>query len=225
VDKSNFIKVDDKPPGPAPFKLAPPASSRSALVSRAQSSSDTSGPDPDVLIAPFQSKSAASSFYAPAKPGQRRDNNQSAHTAWHDFNRTSSSGRDKGRHSRVGGSRGPVGPGRERLHASAVLDRSRGGGGGGGGGSGGGGSALLGSGEDGSGWETQRRRRLVIVELPSLEAGRETDSANHMLSEARAVATSMNALIKVLQLRCHPHPGHIPYRDSKLTLMLRDSLQ
>ena len=71
----------------------------------------------------------------------------------------------------------------------------------------------------------QQRRRLVVVELPSLEAARETDGLNHMLSESRSVATSMNALIKVLQLRCHPRPGHIPYRDSKLTLMLRDTLQ
>jgi hypothetical protein len=104
----------------------------------------------------------------------------------------------------VGGSRGPAGPRQERLHASALSERPSGMRV-----SGGSGGSLLGNGgvEDGSGWETQRRRRLVIVELPSLEAGRETDGANHMLSEARAVATSMNALIKVLQLRCHPHPG------------------
>ncbi len=51
-----------------------------------------------------------------------------------------------------------------------------------------------------------------------------TVSKGTRLSEAKAINTSLSALGNVIAALADPHSPHVPFRDSKLTRLLQDSL-
>jgi len=74
--------------------------------------------------------------------------------------------------------------------------------------------------------ETQRvkRGRLVLVDLAGSEMVRKTGASGQQLEEAKAINVSLSALGNVINALAEEKKTHIPYRDSKLTRMLQDSL-
>jgi hypothetical protein len=63
-----------------------------------------------------------------------------------------------------------------------------------------------------------------MVDLAGSERVRRTVSKGTRLSEAKSINTSLSALGNVIAALAAPHTAHIPYRDSKLTRLLQDSL-
>jgi len=74
--------------------------------------------------------------------------------------------------------------------------------------------------------ETARtlRSKLLMVDLAGSERVRRTVSKGTRLSEAKAINTSLSALGNVIAALAENNATHIPYRDSKLTRLLQDSL-
>ena len=68
------------------------------------------------------------------------------------------------------------------------------------------------------------RSKLLMVDLAGSERVRRTVSKGTRLSEAKSINTSLSALGNVIAALADPHIGHVPYRDSKLTRLLQDSL-
>jgi hypothetical protein len=68
------------------------------------------------------------------------------------------------------------------------------------------------------------RSKLLMVDLAGSERVRRTVSKGTRLSEAKSINTSLSALGNVIAALADPHTAHIPYRDSKLTRLLQDSL-
>lgn len=73
------------------------------------------------------------------------------------------------------------------------------------------------------------RSKLLMVDLAGSERVRRTISKGTRLSEAKAINTSLSALGNVIaaladQQGAGARQRHIPYRDSKLTRLLQDSL-
>lgn len=63
-----------------------------------------------------------------------------------------------------------------------------------------------------------------MVDLAGSERVRRTISKGTRLSEAKSINTSLSALGNVIASLADPLCPHIPYRDSKLTRLLQDSL-
>lgn len=68
------------------------------------------------------------------------------------------------------------------------------------------------------------RSKLLMVDLAGSERVRRTVSKGTRLSEAKSINTSLSALGNVIAALADSNTGHIPYRDSKLTRLLQDSL-
>jgi kinesin family protein 3/17 len=68
------------------------------------------------------------------------------------------------------------------------------------------------------------RSKLLMVDLAGSERVRRTVSKGARLSEAKSINTSLSALGNVIAALAETNVGHIPYRDSKLTRLLQDSL-
>jgi kinesin family protein 5 len=72
-----------------------------------------------------------------------------------------------------------------------------------------------------SGSETQGR--LVLVDLAGSEMVRKTGATGQVLEEAKTINKSLSALGNVIKALTE-NGSHVPYRDSKLTRLLSDSL-
>lgn len=68
------------------------------------------------------------------------------------------------------------------------------------------------------------RSKLVMVDLAGSERVRRSVSKGARLSEAKSINTSLSALGNVIAALADPNSAHVPYRDSKLTRLLQDSL-
>lgn len=68
------------------------------------------------------------------------------------------------------------------------------------------------------------RSKLLMVDLAGSERVRRTVSKGARLSEAKSINTSLSALGNVIAALAEHNTSHIPYRDSKLTRLLQDSL-
>jgi kinesin family protein 3/17 len=68
------------------------------------------------------------------------------------------------------------------------------------------------------------RSKLLMVDLAGSERVRRTVSKGARLSEAKSINTSLSALGNVIAALAEANVSHIPYRDSKLTRLLQDSL-
>ncbi len=68
------------------------------------------------------------------------------------------------------------------------------------------------------------RSKLLMVDLAGSERVRRTVSKGARLSEAKSINTSLSALGNVIAALAESNVSHIPYRDSKLTRLLQDSL-
>jgi len=72
-----------------------------------------------------------------------------------------------------------------------------------------------------------RRSRLNLVDLAGSERNNMSGATNHQLKEACHINKSLSTLGRVIKelLECQKNGGgHIPYRDSKLTYLLQESL-
>ena len=76
----------------------------------------------------------------------------------------------------------------------------------------------------GRGYSRTVKSKLLMVDLAGSERVRRTISKGTRLSEAKSINTSLSALGNVIAALADPSQGHIPYRDSKLTRLLQDSL-
>lgn len=68
------------------------------------------------------------------------------------------------------------------------------------------------------------RSKLLMVDLAGSERVRRTVSKGTRLSEAKSINTSLSALGNVIAALAENNVSHVPYRDSKLTRLLQDSL-
>ncbi|XP_010523071.1 PREDICTED: kinesin-like protein KIN-UB isoform X3 [Tarenaya hassleriana] len=67
-----------------------------------------------------------------------------------------------------------------------------------------------------------RRSKLVLVDLAGSERVHKSGSEGHMLEEAKSINLSLSALGKCINAIAEDS-AHVPFRDSKLTRLLRDS--
>lgn len=68
------------------------------------------------------------------------------------------------------------------------------------------------------------RSKLLLVDLAGSERVRKTVSKGTRLEEAKSINTSLSALGNVIAALAEANVAHVPYRDSKLTKILHDSL-
>ena len=87
---------------------------------------------------------------------------------------------------------------------------------------GGGATAAVGAGK--GGFTRTVRGKLMFVDLAGSERVRRTTSKGTRLSEAKSINTSLSALGNVIAALADPSVTHVPFRDSKLTRLLQDSL-
>eukprot|EP00595_Chromulina_sp_UTEXLB2642_P002862 CAMPEP_0196764148 /NCGR_PEP_ID=MMETSP1095-20130614/5449_1 /TAXON_ID=96789 ORGANISM="Chromulina nebulosa, Strain UTEXLB2642" /NCGR_SAMPLE_ID=MMETSP1095 /ASSEMBLY_ACC=CAM_ASM_000446 /LENGTH=623 /DNA_ID=CAMNT_0042118897 /DNA_START=48 /DNA_END=1916 /DNA_ORIENTATION=- len=66
--------------------------------------------------------------------------------------------------------------------------------------------------------------KLVLVDLAGSETVRKTGASGQQLEEAKTINKSLSALGGVINALTDERQTHIPYRDSKLTRLLQDSL-
>lgn len=66
--------------------------------------------------------------------------------------------------------------------------------------------------------------KLVLVDLAGSEALKKTNASGQQLEEAKTINKSLSALGLVINALVDQKTQHIPYRDSKLTRVLQDSL-
>ncbi len=81
--------------------------------------------------------------------------------------------------------------------------------------------------EEGSGERNQSFRvgKLNLVDLAGSERVRLTGATGVRLEESKKINQSLSALGNVIKALTEPHGrSHVPYRDSKLTRVLEDSL-
>eukprot|EP00605_Chrysophyceae_sp_TOSAG23-4_P003023 GSChrysophyteH1.ASY1.ANO1.3328.1 assembled CDS len=71
---------------------------------------------------------------------------------------------------------------------------------------------------------SSRSHTLLLVDLAGSERVRRTVSRGTRLNEARSINSSLSALGNVIAALAEGKQQHIPYRDSKLTRLLQDSL-
>ncbi|KAK6918492.1 Armadillo [Dillenia turbinata] len=68
-----------------------------------------------------------------------------------------------------------------------------------------------------------RKGKLVVVDLAGSERVNKSGSEGYMLEEAKSINLSLSALGKCINALAE-NSAHVPFRDSKLTRLLRDSL-
>lgn len=66
--------------------------------------------------------------------------------------------------------------------------------------------------------------KLVLVDLAGSEMVRKTNASGQQLEEAKMINKSLSALGQVINALTDDKATHVPYRDSKLTRILQDSL-
>ena len=71
---------------------------------------------------------------------------------------------------------------------------------------------------------TSKSGKLVLVDLAGSEMVRKTNASGQQLEEAKTINKSLSALGQVIMALTDDKTSHIPYRDSKLTRILQDSL-
>lgn len=71
---------------------------------------------------------------------------------------------------------------------------------------------------------TTKVGKLVLVDLAGSETVRKTNASGQQLEEAKTINKSLSALGLVIYALTDEKATHIPYRDSKLTRILQDSL-
>jgi hypothetical protein len=69
-----------------------------------------------------------------------------------------------------------------------------------------------------------KESKLYLVDLAGSEKVRKTGAEGQVLEEAKMINKSLSALGNVINALTDPKTGHIPYRDSKLTRILQESL-
>lgn len=72
--------------------------------------------------------------------------------------------------------------------------------------------------------DAERVGKLVLVDLAGSEMVRKTHAAGQQLEEAKVINKSLSALGQVINALTDERKAHVPYRNSKLTRMLQDSL-
>lgn len=70
----------------------------------------------------------------------------------------------------------------------------------------------------------QKAGKLVLVDLAGSEMVRKTGASGQQLEEAKMINKSLSALGQVINALTDDKATHVPYRDSKLTRVLQDSL-
>mmetsp|Transcript_26385 Transcript_26385/g.39152 ORF Transcript_26385/g.39152 Transcript_26385/m.39152 type:complete len:871 (+) Transcript_26385:98-2710(+) len=71
---------------------------------------------------------------------------------------------------------------------------------------------------------TTKSGKLVLVDLAGSETVRKTQASGQQLEEAKTINKSLSALGQVIYALTDEKTTHVPYRDSKLTRILQDSL-
>ena len=71
---------------------------------------------------------------------------------------------------------------------------------------------------------TSKSGKLVLVDLAGSEMVRKTNASGQQLEEAKTINKSLSALGQVIMALTDEKASHVPYRDSKLTRVLQDSL-
>ena len=66
--------------------------------------------------------------------------------------------------------------------------------------------------------------KLVLVDLAGSETNKKTGATGQQLEEAKTINKSLSALGLVINALTDAKATHVPYRDSKLTRVLQDSL-
>jgi hypothetical protein len=69
-----------------------------------------------------------------------------------------------------------------------------------------------------------RAGKLNLVDLAGSERQKKTGAEGDRLSEAKSINQSLSALGNVIKALVNPNSSHVPFRDSKLTRLLQDSL-
>ena len=73
-------------------------------------------------------------------------------------------------------------------------------------------------------FERVKTSKLYLVDLAGSERQDKTNAKGERLNEANKINASLSALGNVIEKLTEDNAKHIPYRNSKLTLLLRDSL-
>ncbi len=71
---------------------------------------------------------------------------------------------------------------------------------------------------------TSKSGKLYLVDLAGSETVKKTNSSGQQLEEAKTINKSLSALGQVIFALTDEKSTHVPYRDSKLTRILQDSL-
>ena len=71
---------------------------------------------------------------------------------------------------------------------------------------------------------SQKTGKLFLVDLAGSEMVRKTNATGQQLEEAKTINKSLSALGLVINALAEDKGAHVPYRDSKLTRVLQDSL-
>ncbi len=66
--------------------------------------------------------------------------------------------------------------------------------------------------------------KIILVDLAGSEKVSKTGAEGKVLDEAKQINKSLSALGNVINALTDPKTAHIPYRDSKLTRLLQESL-
>lgn len=66
--------------------------------------------------------------------------------------------------------------------------------------------------------------KFHLVDLAGSERASKTQAVGERFAEGVNINKGLLALGNVISALCEPNPRHIPYRDSKLTRLLQDSL-
>lgn len=72
--------------------------------------------------------------------------------------------------------------------------------------------------------ERVRIGKIILVDLAGSEKVEKTGAEGRVLDEAKMINKSLSALGNVINALTTAKPNHVPYRDSKLTRILQDSL-
>eukprot|EP00767_Chilomastix_cuspidata_P002831 gnl/Chilomastix_cuspidata/296.p1 GENE.gnl/Chilomastix_cuspidata/296~~gnl/Chilomastix_cuspidata/296.p1 ORF type:complete len:1068 (+),score=414.28 gnl/Chilomastix_cuspidata/296:44-3247(+) len=78
--------------------------------------------------------------------------------------------------------------------------------------------------QDMRGEEGAKTSRIFLVDLAGSERLNDTQATGDRLKEAQQINQSLSALGNVIKALTDPKKRHVPYRDSKLTRLLQDSL-
>jgi kinesin family protein 3/17 len=78
--------------------------------------------------------------------------------------------------------------------------------------------------DDATGVRTYKQGKLNLVDLAGSERQKKTNATGERLDEAKAINLSLSALGNVIKALVSRNKQHVPFRDSKLTRLLQDSL-